>query len=270
MLDIKARAQQIQKAYAERPIPEKVNILASGPVGSGKTLLATTCPGPVLVHSFDPGGTDTIAEFLGSGKMLADTRFELEDPKKPSVFALWYAEVTKLEKEGFFNSIGTYFVDSGTYWAEALMNKIMTEGTAKHPGSRAGQNPQIQDYGEQQTRARNVLREIVKFPCNVVFTLHTYTEKVVNDKGEIVSLTDEYAVSGKMKWKMPSLFGELYALVVQGSGDAARFQLQTKSTTQTQARTRMGRNIFKKYEPQDIKALLKKVGRPSEDKPSLT
>jgi hypothetical protein len=65
------------------------NALIYGSMGSGKTNITRTCRGPVLIHSFDPGGTKTVRDEIEKGKIYADTRFEIEDPFKPTAFVLW-------------------------------------------------------------------------------------------------------------------------------------------------------------------------------------
>jgi len=38
-----------------------------------------TCRLPVLIHSFDPGGSDVLKKEIADGKILVDNRFETDE-----------------------------------------------------------------------------------------------------------------------------------------------------------------------------------------------
>lgn len=255
-IEIDADVKRIRELYGKRPLSNKVNFLIMGEFGSGKTKLAATCPGTVLHHSFDSGGTDTIQEEIKAGRVISDVRFENEDSKRPRAFVEWHSEMTRLERSGFFSKIGTYYLDSGTFWAEAVMNKVVADA------GRAGEIPQIQDYNSQQRLVRDSLRELTRLPCHVVVTIHIYMEPDTKTG----SVTAELALSGKLRWKIPAEFGEHYVLVTGGVGNSEQFLLQTGKSGRYKARTRIGANKFNLFEPADISALLKKARRPLNEK----
>ena len=57
-LKVQKRAEEVRNRYKESA-SSWVNILAYGDFGTGKTSVAATCPTPVFIDSFDPGGTKT-------------------------------------------------------------------------------------------------------------------------------------------------------------------------------------------------------------------
>ncbi len=260
MIDIKVKADEIRKAYAERILQKKTNILIIGQQGDGKTQLVETCPGPILIDSFDPGGTETIRDMIEEeGKILCNPEYENDNPKRPFVFKKWFDATAKLERDKFFESIGTYVIDSGTRWAESLLNKIVADD------GRAGQNPQIQDYGEQNNTARDCLETLAKLPCNFVMTFHYIVDRD-KDKGSFAELV----VTRRLRYRIPALFGESWIIRTKGTGDTVEHYLQTKNLGIHKAQTRIGRKgNFNLQEPADIRALLKKAGRPWEDKPAI-
>ena len=126
-LDIKAEAEKLQKMYADDPRTKTFNAIVYGDIGCGKTYSLKTARRPVLIHSFDPGGTMSIRDELEKENptMFADVRFEQEDPNFPSMFREWDATYHDLKRKGFFSLLGTFVIDSATTWAQCAMNEIL-------------------------------------------------------------------------------------------------------------------------------------------------
>lgn len=258
-LDIKKTISEIQKMYAESATADKTNFLLYGSMGSGKTTMAVeTARGPVLLHSFDPGGSDSIdRKLLDSGKVLVDRRFEVEDPKNPKMFELWNTEFVRLLNGGFFSAIGTYVLDSATTWGQAAMNVVL-----KKAGRAAGV-PQQNDYLPQMTMMENALKVILSLPCDVVFTAHEKADKD-DVTGKIMCAP---LLTGKLTQRIPLLFNEIYHLSAKETSKETKFLAQTQGCSTYMARTRLGRRgLFEKFEPCDIRGLLKKANRNFEDK----
>jgi len=251
-LTIKPELEKLRTMYKDDISQDSFNLLLLGESGTGKTSIAATCRGPVLIDSFDPGGTKGLTKEITAGQVYVDTRWEKEDPKNPTAFLAWEKEFERRLKEGFFNGIGTYILDSATTWSDAIMNSIL-----KRAGI-PGEAPRFtKDYGPQKIIIRNKLQKMLSLPCDFILTGHLEAQK------------DE--VNGKVKWRflttgkgvvtIPLLFDELYVTTTKETSKGVSYQLLTARTSTYMAATRIGRGKFDVYETPDIKALLKKAGK---------
>ena len=112
----------ITKQFEDELLAYGFNVLLLGEPGSGKTNLALTAPKPVYLDVFDPGGANGLRDFIGlEHGIFADTRWSHDDHKKPKVFKDWLMEMKRRRQSGFFDQIGTYFLDSSTMWTEYIM-----------------------------------------------------------------------------------------------------------------------------------------------------
>ncbi len=257
MLDIKQTLSEIQQMYKDNSRTTSFNALVYGPMGSGKTRLLSTCRLPVLVHSFDPGGTTTIRDEIAAGKIIADNRFEGDDPKNPKVAQLWDREYSRLKQGGVFDKIGTFAIDSGTTFSGAFMNEVLKKA------GRAGGTPQQNDYLPTMVMLENAIKDITALPCDFVFICHEDTDK---DEATGKLFVGPLLI-GKLKYRIPILFDEIYYATTTETSAGVNYKLLTRSTGLYKARTRLGKGgLFETYEEQDIKKLLKKAGYSTEDK----
>jgi len=257
MLDVKKELDELQKLYNSTQQNKTFNGLIYGDMGSGKTNLLRTCRKPVLVHSFDPGGTKTIRDEIQKGTVIADTRYEVEDPMQPTVFAAWDKEYHKLKSGSIFSQIGTYAIDSATTWASAAMNVVLKKA------NRLGSQPFQQDYLPAMTMIENAIKDMTGLPCDCILLCHEDTNK---DEGTGRMFIGPLFV-GKLKVRVPILFDEIYHAEAKEDSTGIKYSLLTRSTGLYKARTRLGKGgIFDVREVQDIKALLKKAGYSTEDK----
>ncbi len=251
-LDIKVELDKLKTMYDNDKSQDSFNLLLLGESGTGKTTLTTTCRKPVLIDSFDPGGTKGLKKEIEAGSIFVDTRWEKEDPTHPQAFKAWELEFERRLKEGFFNELGTYVLDSSTTWSAAIMNSILKKAGIP------GQAPRFtHDYGPQKIIIRNKLQKMFSLPCDFILTGHLEAQK------------DE--VSGKVKWRflttgkgvvtIPLLFDEIYVTTTKETSKGVTYQLLTARTSTYLAATRIGRGIFETYEKPDIMYLLKKAGR---------
>lgn len=261
-LDIKAEASRLREQYQNDPRQDTFNAIIYGEMGTGKTKLLSTCPLPLFVHSFDPGGTLTIEDqkLMDAGLLIIDRSFEREDPRKPSAFAAWEKEFDKLDREGFFNHIGTYAIDSATTWADAIMNAVLQRA------GRTGGFPQQNDYGPQMNTIKIAMQRFTNLPCNCILTAHVDT-----DKDEVSGRMFAYPLlTGKLKRRIPILFDEVYASIAKPTAKGTEWSLLTQPDGMYNCRTRLGKDgKFEKFEAPNIKDLLKKAGKPFADKPAL-
>jgi len=265
-LKVQERALAQRKRYQESAKDKTVNILAYGDIGTGKTTLATTCIFPVLLHSFDPGGTKTRAlkPFIKKGDIIVDSRFEKDSWAKPEAYRLWEREMTELRRMDYFSHIGTYFLDSFTTFSDYMMYELLK---IPHKGgvSRAGQIPELKDYLVQQYTGVDILGQLCELPCNVVITGH-----IGLDKDEVTGkLETGLMLAGKFSTKVPKIFDEKYITRTIKTSTGISHVLQTKNDGYYKCETRMGGDLFSLYEQPNIRALIKKAGLPSEDKPKL-
>ena len=247
--------QDVLKRYKEDPGQRTFNCIVAGDMGTGKTRLLGTAPGPVLVHSFDPGGLKVLRPEIDKGIVIPDVRYEDEDPKHPTVFQLWEKEFEKLRKEGVFNEIGTFAIDSVTTFADALMNEILRKQ------GRPGGVPYQQDYLLQINVMRDYMKIFTTLPCNVVLTAHL--DPVKDEVTGKVKM--DILVTGKLKVKIPLLFDEIYVAMTKRTSKGVEHVLLTKNDGYYSARTRIGRDIFDTYEKPDLTYLMKKAGLLKED-----
>ena len=261
---LQAYAQKARDRYEESGQRDYASMLIYGDYGTGKTQCLATAPKPIWIHSFDPGGTKTRAlqSLIQSGECIVDARFEDvtgSDWRNPSIWKAWEAEFDEMESEGVFDSIGTFAIDSFTKMSDALMFEIMGRSGQK------GKTPQIQNYLHQQFAATEVISRLSALKCHTVITGHMQRER--NDyTGKIETSMLLY---GKLAEKVPLCLDEKLLTIVKESRTKSDYVFQTQNDGEYRASTRMGGGLFAKYEPQNIKALLKRAGKSWEDKPSL-
>jgi hypothetical protein len=251
----------LRSAYNDAPQGERMHIIIYGAKGTGKTTFAGTGRRPILFHMFDPGGEKSVRDALRdpNDRVYVDARFSSEDARKPTAFKAWEQEFDRLRNKGFFNSIGTYVLDSGTTWSDAAMNYIFA---AK---GKPCAKPEWDHYHIQQITLRDHIKRLMALPCDVVLTGHIDTEK-----DEISgALFKDVLLTGKLRVKVPILFDEMYMTQVKEASNGRKFTIITQPTDRFTACTRLGANgRFEATEEPNIKNLLTKAGLSCEDLPA--
>ena len=247
--------------YEEDERQHSFNALICGESGAGKTYLARTCRFPVHIDSFDPGGTQGLRDLIRSKDIIADTRFENEDPKNPTAYRLWKKTFMDRLTNGYFNYFGTYILDSATTWSDAIMNWILASA------SRPGEAPKWEkDYTPQKVEVRNMLQLMLNLPCDFFLMGHLESEKdEVSGK-----TTYRFMATGKHRTIIPLLFSEIYVMLAESKGPTnIDRKILTAKDSLYLARTRIGAGKFEKYEEPNIKKLLNKCNFPSNDKENI-
>jgi hypothetical protein len=265
-LDIKNELQSIKDYYSQDPRQKRFSMLLTAESGAGKTFLLSTCPKPVLVDSFDPGGTKCLKPWIDKGEIIVDTRWENEDPSKPSVFKDWMKVTDERLRNNFYANFGTYALDSASTWADAVMNhQLGSKG-------RAGQAPLFtQDYTPQKVLMINYIKKLINVQCNFILTGHLRmieeTSGVRQDGSAVVSTKYRFLTTGQAMVSIPLQFDELYVLKTKRIPGGLERILLVESQGDYIARSRLKSDgHLNSEEPADVKALLKKLGLDYEDK----
>lgn len=265
-LDIKAELSKIHELYASDMTQRSFNALLVGKAGTGKSFCLQTCRKPVLIHSFDPGGTKSLGSLIADPKngIFADTRFEYESDKNPKAFKLWDAEMDRLVREKFFDNIGTYVLDSYTTWSYAILAHIKRTETGKLFTRAHVDVPCQADYQLAQVRTREMCMKCSALPCDFILTAH-----IASEKDEVTGgIVNTINAAPKLRELLPSLFDEIYVCRTQASSTGVKYEFQTVNDNIYVARSRLCENgKIAAREPQDFKALLKKAGLSAADKP---
>ncbi len=251
--------QKLRLDYSTDPRQNSFNCMVLGEMGSGKSFLARTARFPVHFDSFDPGGTKGLRDLISSGDIVVDSQYESEDRMKPSMFRKWETNFERRYNTGYFESFGTYVLDSATSWSDAIMNRILND--AKIPG----EAPRFtKDYVPQKTYIHNYLRKMLDLPCDFILTGHL---EPYDREGETLF---RFLTVGKGSIIFPTLFDEIYVMLPRTTGTKVEYRLLTQNTGKHVARSRLAANgLFDMYEKPDIKYLLTKAGLSPEDKPKL-
>ncbi len=262
--DILEQIIRVRGHYEDSSKNTSFNAFIYGKGKTGKTTIIGTARKPIWIDSFDPGGSKVLREAIGRGEVIVDSRYEDESYKKPSACKLWDEEFQKKLKSGLFNHLGTYVIDSGTKWQDAILHTIV----ARHQkaGKRPDFIPAIQDYLVQQHDVIEGLATCCCLPCDFIVTGH-----LEYDKDEMTGqMLSSIMTVKKLKEKTPILFDEIYLTIAKPSSSGIKYNIMTVTDGLCIAGTRIGgRGKFKAIEEPDIKGLLKKAGLPFEDKPLI-
>lgn len=259
-LKIKQTAAQIKEKYDSDPRQDSFNLLLLGETGTGKSHLFSTCPRPVHVDAFDPGGLKHLKPEIDKGYIIPSI-YEGDDPYKPNRFVKWERDMKSRIKMGYFDYISTYSLDSSTTWSAAIMNQILASAGL------AGEAPRFtHDYTPQKTKIINWLKVLLNLPCNVIVTGH-----LEPSKDEVTgAITYRFMTTGKGDVIIPLEFDEIWVTESKKKSTGLEYRIITARTGPHLASTRIGRGKFDIYEKPDIKYLLKKAGRDASDKELLT
>ena len=263
--------QSVKKYYEGDPLQKRFSALITGETNAGKTFLLRTARKPVFIDSFDPGGTKGLRDLIKSGDIVVDTSWEADDPFSPDKFEKWMKAIERRFQIGFFEHFGTYALDSATTWGDAVMAYGL-----KAKG-RAGQQPQRNhDYVPQKIHMENYIKKLMRIPCDFFLTGHLKENRKVlsvDSKTGVVreEVNYRFFTTGQALITIPLLFDEIYVLLGKDSyGGAPKRKIVTDSLGTYIARSRLKAKGLLDYEEEpDIKALLKKAGFSSEDKPPI-
>jgi hypothetical protein len=260
-IDAKVEAEKLRKMYKEDPRQSLASILMTAESGKGKTYSLRTAPFPVHIDSFDPRGTKCVRDLIEKGDIVADTRYENDDPMEPHAFNLWKKEFEARRVGKYFNSISTYVLDSASTFTEAVMNQIQKD--RKAPGTVPLWE---KDYHPQKVKLRKWISKCVNLPCHFVLTGHLEPQK--DKEGNIIGR--RFLMTGKGAITIPLLFDEIWVLDNKETSRGLEYFITLQSTGMLLARSRLaGTGKLDKIEPTNLRSIFKKAGLDYEDKASI-
>ncbi len=263
-LDIKMEVGKLQKLYDEDPKQSTFSALYIATFGAGKTYGLRTARMPVHIDSFDPGGTKCLKKLIlkkdnPEGTIVADTRWEKDDPLDPYVYAEWRKEFQYRYKNGYFDPFGTYALDSSTTWSQTIMNWVLKK--AKIPGQAPRRN---YDYVPQKMEIQNCVKMMLNLPCDFIMTGHL--AEVKNAEGGFIRY--KFMTTGQGEVTIPLMFDEIYTMILSETSSGVKYELLTKPIDHFISRSRLAQDgLLDTYEEPDIKKILKKAGYSCENKP---
>ena len=252
-IEVKEEFGKIMEGYRTNSKREPVRTIIYGAFGTGKTTCAVTGRPPILVHSFDPGGTKSVgsSDLIDNNLLALDRRYENEDPSNPTAYSKWGDEMNRLRRGGLCDKIGTFVLDSFTKYSEYAMNKVLMSSKTDFQGV-----AQLQDYNRLIATVKRDISVICSLPCDVVMTAHIDT-----DKDEITGrIETEMLAVGKLKRYVPLMFDEMYVSQVKNTSGGGKFELLTRSNGICKARTRIGSGKFDMFEEPNLMKLYDKAG----------
>lgn len=268
--DFMSELKAVKKHYEGDPLQKRFSALITGDTNAGKTFMLRTARKPVHIDSFDPGGTKCLRDLIESGDVIADTQWENEDPFEPNTFAKWMKTIDIRFKIGYFDHFGTYVIDSATTFGDAVMNYQLAGA------NRAGQAPmRNRDYFPQKVWMENYIKKLMRTPCDFILTGHLREHKKLLAVDSSTGIQREeikyrFYTTGQAVVTIPLLFDELYVILAEDGRTGPKRKMLTDSMGTYIARSRLKqKGLLDQTEEPDIKAILKKIGLPWEDKPKL-
>lgn len=269
--DYMSELKKVKDYYEGDPLQKRFSALVLGETNAGKTFLLRTARFPVHIDSFDPGGTKCLRDLIKKGDIVADTKWENEDPYEPMAFANWMRTIDIRLQVGYFEKFATYCIDGATMFGEAVMNYQLSGE------SRAGTAPKWStDYVPQKVYMQNYIRKLMRLPCDFILTGHLreIEEIISHDKKTGITrknLKYRFYTTGQAVVTIPLLFDEIYVIIGEdGRGREPKRKMLIDSLGTYIARSRLkAKGLLDATEEPDIRKILKKIGLTWEDKPKL-
>ena len=254
MTDLLSQINLLRKLYADDTNKERLRLLLYGDKGHGKTSACLTARRPIYIQSFDPGGTllPEARKAVDAGWLVVDTRWEGLSLKSPDVFPQWLTHMKELESLHLFDFIGTFVLDSLTFWSSFVMAYI----TATHTDRTKGK-VLIGDYVPFQMEVVNQMKGFHDLPCDVIVTAHIAK---VPDAITGAMKTSLNLTGVKTAGRVIAAFPELWVARKVFKAGQKQFAIMTDSDSLYEASTRIGSGVFNQYEQPNITAMLDKLG----------
>lgn len=226
-----------------------IKLLIYGDSGAGKTVAATSFPGPVFVHDFD-GKVISAANFWRTknpeqlGQIDYQSYNEINEKEKwdtvknrYATFFGWLVEMQTIVREKKPFPYKTVVLDSLTTYSDLLLAEIIrqTKHTLKTPIPGRDDIPGLQTYQVNGVHFKAQLNDFLALPCNVIVTAHLDV-----DKDELTGRIERKPkMSGKLATYLPIVFGEVYRQYVEGTGAGRKYVWQTQSSAEYNCRSQI-------------------------------
>lgn len=263
----------IKEIYGEEAAKEpSTATLIYGLNRTGKTHALTTARRPILIHSFDPGGLElpAIQKGINEGWILAEP-FEEGTPRRivPSVsgtsladavYTRWATRFMEELEAGLFGLLGTYVLDTGTSMVAATLSQVAVQFGRKEGA------PTEKDYKFANKRLYDFVHTVVaELPCDFILNCHVYSWTDKDSKKTLNDVSLPWAV----RHSVMNAMHEIYLARSERTSSGQKYWWQTASDKDFFAGSRLSGGKLSFKEPQDFKAILKKLGRRHEDAPPL-
>lgn len=265
--------KHLQTLWESSPIEKAFRGLIVGMKGTGKTRALLTLPRPLLIDVFDPDGLASITDKNGN---LPDGIFAKpfypDSRENPIQYTKWKIAFEKNEKSGLFEHISSYVLDSSTNWLISLIWHITKQNKKPLPDLQ----PTINNWHIQKLIAIDYTMRFMSLPCNFVTTGHLMKGYIIttDKKGEIITKEEEFniLIGPKAGANLLALYSEVYiaehhAINKIDKKPVPYFWRTTYENKGKRASSRLSQGTkLNDIEPQNFKALFKKVGINVKDK----
>ena len=239
--------------------------------GGGKTTLAATMPAPVYIFSFDPNGLVSVRKQIEEGRVIPDTRYEVDSISEPRAYVEFEQNFNRMGQQKMFEKMGSVVIDTMTTLTRTAIWQIMKKEGRTPPGMTvksddAKHNMRIQDWGTALNLFIMLSRSLSTLPCHTLMLGHVGREK---DEA-MQTFVQTIALPGQASDQVPIHTPEVYLLKVTNSPKGLERKLLTQNDGEFKLASRLGANgVLGKEEPPNLQELIKKAGLPWEDKELL-
>ena len=272
-LEISKEIEELQRLYSEDAGRHTFNLMVYGKSGTGKTALLRTCPKPVYIQSFDRHGWSTIKDYVDQKSIIVDWRWEGMFGSRTGLggketnFELWERDFRKKKESGFFDLVGTLALDSATTWSLAIMEQVRKMSQKRlSSGYVIGRKecPDQKDWQIQMEALKLALDDFMSLPCHCVLICHEI--ETINEYTGATMIVP--FLTGKLREQIPPMFDEVFRSEAESTPSGTRYTLLTRNDGDAIGKSRLSGipPKLEKYEEQDIKSLMEKVGVDPSDK----
>lgn len=235
-----------------------IQAVMMGTPGVGKTWVAATFPGKIVVFDFDGKiGVARNPDFVkkyGLRDIEYKTLTESKRMKGIATAHNAYDDACNFFDEwmrpGNRDQVGTFIIDSGTSLMEVAQNKaVMVLGGAPKGNNTTTFNDAMKtgflslvgkDRGGERSLTEQFIRMVKDSGKNLIVNVHQY--ETYDDAGNLVSVIPLF--TGQSRQIIPAMFKDVWHLKVQGVGSTMKRILTAEYNGIYQARSELGIGVI--------------------------